>query len=95
MVKATEPKTKRAREYFCVCVRRNYEKEFRFISKHDTREEAQAEIERRRSFTGPFNYDNAELWIVSRTEAKKEFGKDWEFKPIGNNIKRPVREIES
>ena len=91
MVKAPVTRTKRQREYFCVAVRRNYEKVFRVVSKHDTREDAQAEIDRRRSFTGPFNYDNAELWILSRTEAKKELGKDWEFQPIGN-VKRPAPE---
>jgi hypothetical protein len=85
-------KARNSREYYCVCVRRNYEKVFRCVSKHDTREEAQEEIERRRSFSGSFNYDNAELWIMSRTEAKKEFGKDWEFKPIGHSTKRTAHE---
>ena len=89
MVKAAEPKRRSQHDYFCVCVRRNYEKVFRVVSKHATRDEAQAEIERRRSFTGPFNYDNAELWILSRAEAKKEFGKEWEFQPIGNAKSTP------
>lgn len=72
-------------EYFCVAVQRNYESQWRFISKHNTREEAQAEIDNRRAYTGAFNYDNAEFRIISRTEAKKEFGKKWEYSPIGGH----------
>lgn len=75
-------------EYYCVCVRRNYEAVWRVISKHDTRDEAQSEIEKRRAYTGAFNYDNAELRILSRTEAKAEFGADWEYKPIGEDSKK-------
>lgn len=74
---------KRVSEYFCVCVRRNYESIWRAISKHDTREQAQAALDERRAYTGVFNYDNAELRVLSRTEAKAEFGADWEYKPIG------------
>ena len=72
-------------EYFCVAVKRNYEEVWRFVSTHPTREEAEAELEKRRSYTGAFNYDNAELRVISRSEAKKEFGKDWEYAPIGSN----------
>jgi len=71
-------------EYYCVAVRRNYEEVWRIVSKHDTQEEAQAELEKRRSYTGAFNYDNAELRVISRDEAKSEFGKNWEYKPIGS-----------
>lgn len=70
-------------QYYCVCVRRDYESIWRVVSKHDTREEAQAELEKRRAFTGEFNYDNAELKVMSRAEAKAEFGTNWEYKPIG------------
>jgi len=70
-------------QYYCVCVRRNYESVWRVVSKHATREEAQAELEKRRAFTGEFNYDNAELRVLSRAEAKAEFGENWEYKPIG------------
>ncbi len=75
-------------EYYCVGVRRNYEDIWRIVSKHDTREEAQAELEKRRMYTGAFNYDNAELRILSRSEAKKEFGPNWEYKPIGSDSKK-------
>ncbi|MBI5670520.1 MAG: hypothetical protein HZC41_21210 [Chloroflexi bacterium] len=76
--------TKKAKpEYYCVVVRRNYETVCRVVSKHATREEAEAELENRRSFKGDFNYDNAELRVLSRSEAKAEFGADWEYKPIG------------
>lgn len=74
---------KTAPEYYCVCVRRNYEENWRAVSKHPTRTEAEEELERRRGFTGAFNYDNAELRVFSRSEAKKDFGADWEYKPIG------------
>lgn len=81
---ATKPRTRKQQpEYYCVCVRRNYENVWRAVSKHDTREEAQTELERRRSFTGVFNYDNADLQVMSRTEAQGVFGKGWEYKPIG------------
>jgi hypothetical protein len=74
---------KKISEYYCVCVRRNYEEIWRFVSKHDTKADAQAELDKRRSYTGVFNYDNAELRVVSRSEAKKEFGSRWEYKTIG------------
>jgi hypothetical protein len=74
---------KRGSEYYCVCVRRNYESIWRVVSKHDTREQAQAALEEKRAYTGVFNYDNAELRVLSRTEAKAEFGPHWEYKPIG------------
>jgi hypothetical protein len=74
---------KSIQEYYCVAVRRNYEDVWRVVSKHTTRAEADAELENRRGFTGAFNYDNAELKVLSRSEAKKEFGSDWEYKPIG------------
>lgn len=83
-------KTQRA-EYFVVAVQRNYEENWRFVSKHATEEEAQIELDKLRSFTGPFNYDNAQLRIISRSEAKKEFGKSWEYVPIGGHKPKPVR----
>jgi hypothetical protein len=75
-------------QYYCVAVRRHYEDIWRIVSKHDTREEAEAELEKRRGFTGAFNYDNADLRVLSRSEAKKEFGADWEYTPIGSKAKR-------
>jgi hypothetical protein len=78
-----KPRSAKA-EYFCLFVRRHYEEVWRAVSKHDSREAAERELENRRSFTGPFNYDNADLRVLSRTEARKEFGKGWDFKPIGN-----------
>lgn len=81
---STKPRTRKAQpEYFCVCVRRNYEDVWRAVSKHETRDEAQAELERRRGFTGVFNYDNADLQVMSRTEAQSVFGAGWDYKPIG------------
>jgi hypothetical protein len=76
---------KKIEEYYCVCVQRDYESVWRVVSKHSTREEAEAELEKRRGYTGAFNYDNAELRVLSRSEAKKEFGSDWEYKPIGSD----------
>lgn len=70
-------------EYYCVCVRRDYESVWRVVSKHDTRAAADADLDARRAFTGAFNYDNAELRVLSRSEAKAEFGAGWEYKPIG------------
>ena len=77
MSKKTSP------EYFCVCVKRDYEDKWRVVSKHDTQAEAEAEIEKRRAYTGVFNYDNAQLRVISRSKAKEEFGPRWEYKPIG------------
>ncbi len=81
----TKPKTTRKAkaEYYCVAVKRNYEATWRVVSKHITREEAEAELESRRGYTGAFNYDNADLRVFSRTEAKQEFGDSWEYHPIG------------
>src|SRR5260221_6522281 len=70
-------------EYFCVAVKREYEPIWRVVSKHTTPDEAQAELDKRRGYTGAFNYDNAELRVISRSDAKKEFGADWEYKAIG------------
>jgi hypothetical protein len=79
-------------EYYCVAVQRNYESIWRVITKHDTIEEAEQELERRRGFTGSFNYDNATLRLLSRSEAKREFGKTWEFQPIGSQAHpKPAR----
>jgi hypothetical protein len=86
MTKAKTTRKPKA-EYFCVAVRRNYEPVWRVVSKHTTREEAQAELDARRGYTGAFNYDNAELRVLSRTEAKKEFGDSWEYHPIGEKAK--------
>jgi hypothetical protein len=76
---------KAAAEYFCVGVRRNYEEIWRIVSKHSTRDEAEAEMAKRRAYTGAFNYDDAELRVLSRAEAKAEFGPKWEYKPIGQD----------
>ncbi|GIK66111.1 MAG: hypothetical protein BroJett018_39050 [Chloroflexota bacterium] len=65
-------------EYF-VMVQRNYETIKRVVSAHPTREEAIAERDKRRAYTGSFNYDNAELTVITLAEAKKIFGEDWEF----------------
>jgi hypothetical protein len=78
---------KKQAEYYCVAVRRNYEEVWRVVSKHESRDEAEAELEKRRGYTGAFNYDNADLRVMSRSEAKKEFGSDWEYKPIGKHVK--------
>jgi hypothetical protein len=76
--------TKKANpEYFVVAVKRHYEETWRFVSKHLTREDAEAELDKRRAYTGAFNYDNADLRVLSRTEARKEFGPKWDYKPIG------------
>jgi hypothetical protein len=87
-------------EYFCVAVKRNYEDIWRMVSSFPTRDAAQADLDKRRGYTGVFNYDNAELRVISRAEAKKEFGKDWEYSAIGSNrpkpakVKKPEGEIE-
>lgn len=94
-------KSEKVSEYFCVAVRRNYESIWRLVTQHPTREEAQAELDKRRAYTGSFNYDNAELRVISRAEGKKEFGKDWEYAPIGApkpktpTKKRPERKPEA
>jgi hypothetical protein len=101
MTKAAPKTPRKAKaEYYCVAVRRNYEENWRVVSKHTTFDEAQAELESRRGYTGAFNYDNAELRVMSRTEAKKEFGDSWEYKPIGGVAetktvtRRPARETD-
>lgn len=78
-------------DYYCVCVRRNYESIWRVVSKHNTLEEAQEEMQNRRGYTGAFNYDNAELRVLSRTEAKKEFGSSWEYKAIATTSEQKTK----
>ena len=75
--------TKNGIQYYCLAVRRNYETTWRFIGKYETQEQAQIALEEKRAYVGYFNYDNAELRVVSRSEAKKEFGTKWEYTPIG------------
>jgi hypothetical protein len=77
-------------EYYVVAVRRHYEDIWRLVSKHATREEAQAELDERRAYTGSFNYDNADLRVLSRSEAKAEFGPKWEYVPIGG-VRKPTK----
>lgn len=84
-------KSQQQAEYYCVAVRRNYESVWRIITKHDSYEDAQRELTERRAYTGSFNYDNAELRVISRSEGKKEFGKDWEYTPIGSPPPRATK----
>ncbi len=70
------------KQYFCIAVRRNYEDNWRIVDKFDTEEDAQAALDKRRAYVGVFNYDNAELRIISREQGKKEFGARWEYHPI-------------
>ena len=77
-------------EYYMVAVRRHYESVWRLVSKHATLEEAQAELDQRRAYTGSFNYDNADLRVMSRSEAKREFGQKWEYVPIGG-VRKTVK----
>lgn len=96
MTKPTKP-TKTSKptmmtDYFCVVVKRNYETTQRAVSRHATRAEAQAELEKRRAYTGSFNYDNAELRVVSRAEGKHIFGDEWEYKQAGQKVDpKPIR----
>jgi len=76
-------KGRTSKQYFCLAVRRHYETVWRVIAKYDTVEEAQAALEERRTYTGAFNYDNADLRVISREEAKQEFGAKWEYHAIG------------
>jgi hypothetical protein len=82
---------KRQSDYYCVAVCRHYETVWRFVSKHATREAAQTDLDGRRAYTGVFNYDNADLRVLSRSEAKEEFGTRWEYKPIGQNTRASSR----
>src|SRR5258708_21191101 len=82
MSKKTSP------EYFCVCVKRDYEDKWRVVSKHDTQAEAEAEIEKRRAYTGVFNYDHAQLRVISRSKPKEDFGPRSESNPMGNKDRR-------
>jgi len=81
--------TKNEPQYYCIAVRRNYETIWRVIGKYPTQEEAEAALEEKRAYTGDFNYDNAELRVISRAEAKKEFGASWEYYPIGQKPEEP------
>ena len=77
--RSSKPAPVPALNAYFVMVQRNYETIKRVVSGHPTREEAQAELDKRRGYTGSFNYDNAELTVITLNEAKKIFGEDWEF----------------
>ncbi len=69
--------------YYCLAVRRTYEDVWRIIDKFDSEIDAQAALQKRRDYKGVFNYDNAELRVISREQGKVEFGAKWEYHPIG------------
>lgn len=83
-VKAVEP------EYYCLAVKREYESVWRVIGKYDTEEQAETALEEKRAYEGSFNYHNAELKVLSRTQAKQQFGATWEYHPIGTKPGTPV-----
>jgi hypothetical protein len=83
-VKQVEP------EYFCLAVRREYETVWRVIGKYETPEQAETALNEKRAYEGSFNYNNAELKVMSRTEAKQQFGATWEYHPIGTKPGTPV-----
>lgn len=98
--KSSKPLPPPPDEYF-VMVQRNYETIKRVVSAHPTREEAIAERDKRRAYTGSFNYNNAELTVISLAEAKKIFGEDWQFgatskpKPQKSKTKSAAPKTES
>ena len=85
MKKTTEP------QHYYVAVKRNYEDVWRVIGKYDTLEQAEVVIAEKRAYVGSFNYDNAELKVLSYADAKKQFGAEWVYHPIGEKPSAPVK----
>ena len=85
MKKTTAP------QHYYLVVRRNYEDIWRVIGRYDTEEQAQTMLEEKRAYVGSFNYDNAELKVLSDPEAKKQFGTDWSYHPIGEKPPAPAK----
>jgi hypothetical protein len=81
---------KQTSERFYLAVKRNYEDIWRLVSEFTTRQEAEDQMTERRGWTGAFNYDNAELRVISTGEAKAEFGSDWHYKPLGSKAPAPA-----
>ncbi len=84
-------KSTTAPQHFYLAVKRNYEDVWRVIGRYDTREEAQTLLDEKRAYVGSFNYDNAELKILSDAEAKKQFGAEWVYHPIGEKPPAPAK----
>ena len=85
MKKQTEP------QHYYLAVHRNYEDVWRVIGQFDTAEQAQTVLDEKRAYTGSFNYDNAELKVLTDVEAKKQFGADWTYHPIGEKPPAPLK----
>lgn len=64
-------------EYYCVLMRRPRDRHWLAIHKFETRN--QAELTVSQMAHKPL-YRNGELRVISRTEAKQEFGKGWEYR---------------
>jgi hypothetical protein len=85
MKKAIEPK------HFYLAVKRNYENVWRVIGEYDTQEQAETVLAEKRAYVGSFNYDNAELKVLTDVEARKQFGSDWVYHKIGEKPPAPVK----
>jgi hypothetical protein len=63
-------------EYYCILMRRNDER-WTVLCYFNTRFQAEAVYKGMLSRYGRYNQSN--LRVISRTEAKSEFGNDWEY----------------
>ncbi len=64
-------------EYY-IFIRRNFEATWYIASKHTSHQKAEAALAKMRSFSGMLSFSNAQLLLLSRSEAQQEFGTDWE-----------------
>jgi hypothetical protein len=64
-------------EYY-IFIRRNYEASWHVASRHTSQQKAEAALQKMRKFTGIVNFTNAQLLMLSHTEAEREFGTEWE-----------------
>lgn len=85
MKKAVEPHS------YYLAVKRNYEDVWRVIGKYDSQDQAQTVLDEKRAYSGSFNYDNAELKVLSDAEAKKLFGSEWVYHKIGEHPPAPAK----
>jgi hypothetical protein len=63
---------------FFIFIRRNHEAAWHVASRHTSQQKAEAILTKMRSFSGMVNFHNAQMLLLSHSEAQREFGSDWE-----------------
>src|SRR4051812_46572664 len=76
-------------EYY-IFIRRNYEAAWHIASQHTSQQKAEAALAKMRNFSGLVNFHNAQMLMLSRSEAQREFGSDWEERFLKRDTTRMI-----